>query len=319
MKQRKATAVVLLAALLLTGCSLGAQAAGPDPVQSAAPALSETPVPPAASETPESPSEPDPETGSASERSQEDEQTRLDRLQAQQDGFLLDRGFLYAVDEEGNLRKDVYIGVLYFDKNGRYTSGSRLLDSLVAKVIRRNTDAAMTRMEKLKAVYLYTRDNIRYIGYGNHDLSYRPAHGRDGWMTECATHTLQEGDGNCYHFAAVFAALARGLGYQAYATAGVVGSEQQPHGWVEILDEDGNIWYCDPETEYSRLVWLQQEHDLFYKSVDDISVTTGLGYLQERDPFEAERLEAEEREHPGSVVTPEPTLPLWQTQPLLDE
>ncbi len=304
MKQIWAALAVLLAALLLCGCGIGARAAGPDPTPAAdSPAL-----------TPESPRPEDPDSPQAEPSAvpaADEEQERLDRLASQEDGFLLDKGFLYAVDEDGELLKDGYVGVLYFGKNGRYTSGSRLLDSLVAKVIRKNTDESMTRMEKLKAVYLYTRDNIRYIGYGNHDLSYRPAHGKDGWMTECATHTLQEGDGNCYHFAAVFAALARGLGYQAYATAGVIGSEMQPHGWVEILDGDGKIWYCDPETEYSRLEWLQQEHDLFYKSEEEIGATTGLGYLQERDPFEAEAREAEEREHP----TPESQTVLSEPSP----
>ena len=276
----------------LVGCGVSTQAAGPDPV--IAPAQTAAPEPTAA--------EPDPEELAAEKEKLE----RQERLAAQQDGFLLDKGYLYAVDEEGALICDTYIGVLKFGEDGRYTSGSKDLDRLVAGVIRKNTDADMTRMEMLRAMYNYTRDNIKYIGFGNHDLSYEPAHGEDGWMPECATYALENGSGNCYHFAATFAALARGLGFQAYAASGVIGSEEQQHGWVEILDENGKIWYCDPETEYSRIYWLQENHDLFYKSKEDIGATTGLGYFKMIDPFEAEKKEAAERANPKRIADTKP-------------
>ena len=121
-------------------------------------------------------------------------------------------------------------------------------------------------------------------------------------MVESAIYALENQRGNCYHFAAEFAALARGVGYQAFAASGVIGSEEQQHGWVEIRDESGTIWYCDPETEYSRIRWLNEEHDLFFKSKDDIGGTTGLGYMQYIDPFEAEKKEAEERMHPTAAA-----------------
>lgn len=293
---RTAAAFAALFLLLVSfcGCGISTQAAGPDPeraaVETAEPGTEngETETEPAETPSPEN----------------KEEQERQERLEMQEDGFLLKRGWLYAVDGDGEYLRDTYVGVLYFDKNGRYSSGSRTLDSLVARVIREHTDDDMSRMEKLREMYNYTRDNIRYIGFGNHDLSFTPAHGADGWMIETAVYALENESGNCYHFAAAFTALARGLGYQAYATAGIVGSEQQPHGWVEILDEDGNIWYCDPETEYSRIYWLQEKHDLFYKSKDGISETTGLGYMQQKDPFEPEAKEAEARLHPAASPQP---------------
>ena len=228
---------------------------------------------------------------------------RQERLAKQKDGFLLDKGYLQAVDSNGDLLRDAWIGVLYFGEDGRYTSGSIELDRYVAGGIRKNTDDSMTRMEMLRTVYEYTRDNIKYVGFGNHDYSYEPAHGEGGWMIESAIYALENGSGNCYHFAATFAALARGLGYQAYAASGVVGSEEQPHGWVEIADDSGNIWYSDPETEYSRLYWMKEEHDLFYKSKEDISATTGLGYSKLVDPMAAEAKEAEERTGLSSAKT----------------
>ena len=157
------------------------------------------------------------------------EQERRERLNAQKDGFLFDKGYLYAVDGEGDLIRDGYVGVLYFGEDGRYTSGSQDLDRLVAGVIRKNTKDDMTRMEMLHTMYEYTRDNIKYVGFGNHDYSYEPAHGKDGCR------------------------------------------------------------------------WLNEEHDLFYKSKDDIGGTTGLGYMQYIDPFEAERIEAEERSNAAAA------------------
>ena len=289
MKKLKQGLLLLLTAAMLCGCGLSPQPAGPDPEPTAAAAITPSPSP-----TPEPSPEPTPvPTPTPTPMS---EIKRLKRLEQQQDGFIWEAGRLRAVDAEGELLRDTWIGVLYFDKYGSYRSGSPELDVLVAKVIRENTDESQTRMEKLKTVYEYARDNIKYVGFGNHDLSYTPAHGKDGWMLECAVYALENGIGNCYHFAAAFAALARGVGFQAYAVGGVIGFDRQQHGWVEIVDEDGNIWYCDPETEYSLIYWQDQHPDLFYKTLEEISVPTGLDYASGLNPFEAEEKEARERE-----------------------
>ena len=272
----------VLAILILTalcGCGVGAGAA-PDPTPAATSTV-----------TPESTPMLNPEEDTA-------QQERQARLAAQKDGFLLDKGYLYAVDETGELRSNTYVGVLYFREDGRYTSGSEDLDRMVAGAIRKSTDEKMTRMDMLRAMYEYTRDHIKYVGFGNHEDSYRAAHGKDGWMVESATYALENGSGNCYHFAATFAALARGVGFQAYAASGLIGSEDQEHGWVEIVDDTGEVWYSDPETEYARSYWMKQEFDLFYKSKDEIGSVTGIGYLELTDPFEAERKEAEAEGRP---------------------
>ena len=272
----------VLAILILTalcGCGVGAGAA-PDPTPTATSTV-----------TPESTPMLNPEEEAA-------QQERQARLAAQQDGFLLDKGYLYAVDETGELRSNTYVGVLYFREDGRYTSGSEDLDRMVAGAIRKSTDEKMTRMDMLRAMYEYTRDHIKYVGFGNHEDSYKAAHGKDGWMVESATYALENGTGNCYHFAATFAALARGVGFQAYAASGLIGSEDQEHGWVEIVDDTGEVWYSDPETEYARSYWMKQEFDLFYKSKDEIGSVTGIGYQELTDPFEAERKEAEAEGRP---------------------
>ena len=247
MKKRLALLLCLLVFLtVFSGCGTAALKTEPDPP--ASPEQREAVSPsPSPSPTPTPAPTPDPE-----------EEARQQRLKEAQDGFVWEDGYLYAIDEEGNLKTDCWIGVLYFGRDGRYTSGSKKLDRLVADVISENTKDSMTRMEKLEAMYDYTRDNIQYVGYGNHEMTYQPAHGKDGWMVEIATEALEEGHGNCYYFAAQFCALARGLGYQAYAVGGVFSAMEDPHGWVVILDEDGNQWLCDPEMEYKLHYWVEE-------------------------------------------------------------
>ena len=277
---------LLLLLSLLTGC--GVQTTEPKP--SAPPQKKETvSVSPAPTPTP-APT-PDPE-----------EEARRQRLEKAQDGFLWEDGYLYAIDDEGNLKTDCWIGVLYFSKDGQYTSGSKQLDILVADVIDKNTTDSMTRFEKLRAVYNYTRDHIEYVGWGNHEMSFQPAHGKDGWMIDIAIKAIEDTHGNCYYFAAEFAALARGLGYQAYAVGGLFSALQDPHGWVLILDENGNERLCDPEMEFRLRDWkerggdVEKVPDCFYRNQEELEFELAMSYSQSKDPYAAEQKEAEERE-----------------------
>ena len=280
--------LLLLAAALLSGCGLAAAPANSDAGQASAPPSASS-AQDGSAETPDT--DPDGE-----------EALKARRLARAKDGFLWDdEGYLLAVDEEGNLLNSCYVGVLHFRLDGRYSSGSKELDALVASVILQNTDPGMTRMQMLEAMYDYTVGNIRYAGLSNYECSMQPAHGRNGWMPQYAIRALRDGNGNCYCYAAAFAALARGLGFQAYATGGICGGTDDPHGWVQILDEDGNMWMNDPEIEF-RFGNYQQEiesgkpaPDLFYKAPDEIGVETGLSYRAQCDPYAAERQEAEER------------------------
>lgn len=287
--------VCLLLAALLCGCGFS-----PTPANTVQDPSPET------TQKAESESKPTPDP---------EELARGQRLSAAKDGFLWDNGFLQVIDNEGDLRADCYIGVLHFGIDGKYTSGSRELDELVAKVIFEYTESSMTRMEMLRAMYDYTVGNLRYVGQANYNCSYLPAHGKDGWMPEVAIKALINGYGNCYSYAAVFAALARGLGYQAYATGGQVGATDDPHGWVQILDDAGNTWMNDPEIEYrignyyKSVLSKETAPDLFYKSPDMIGAETGMSYRALRDPYAAEAKEAQQRQF-GMLpvqVTQEPT------------
>ena len=280
------TALLLLTALLFSGCTLSWPLAGQDPAETPEP----TPSP-----------APDPE-----------QLAKEQRLEEAQDGFIWEDGYLLTIDETGVIRTDCYVGVLSFGGDGRYTSGDTELDELVAEVVRNNTDVSMSRLEKLHAMYNYTRDHIRYVGFPNHDLSYQQAHGPDGWMIELAVKALQEGIGNCYYFAAAFTALARGVGYQAYATGGLIGAIDDPHGWVQIVDEDGSIRVCDPEMEYRLADWKertdgkQEIPDLFWRTKEEVEGLLGMGYRQLKDPFEPEAKEGHSAEAAAAAAEADP-------------
>ncbi|MBR3644934.1 MAG: transglutaminase domain-containing protein, partial [Lachnospiraceae bacterium] len=58
--------------------------------------------------------------------------------------------------------------------------------------------------------------------------------------------------GNCYVMAAMFTALARELGYEAYQMSGYV-ADVSIHSWVEIRNKaDGKFYVCDPDLESER-------------------------------------------------------------------
>ena len=62
------------------------------------------------------------------------------------------------------------------------------------------------------------------------------------------------GRGNCYNYAAAFWALARGLGYDAVAVSGTMGWDYEPHGWVTIVNAEGErlTYDCETEMAYRR-------------------------------------------------------------------
>lgn len=203
------------------------------------------------------------------------------RLKKAQGGFLFLEDGLYAIDKNGDFIKNKTIDFLAFDKNGKYTSGSEELDDLVWNILLNFGVKTHTREELLRMSYEYVRDNIRYVGFSNHNLSVECSDGENGWMVPIATKAFSDGVGNCYYFAAAFTALARNLGYQAYAVGGIIGAAYQPHGWVVIVGEDGTVYMFDPETEYAKKFWEKKEVDLYMKTHETIGERTGLSYTEQ--------------------------------------
>ena len=165
------------------------------------------------------------------------------RSERPEDGFRWVDGYLYCVDEDGYFLKNRYLGSLFFGPDGRYASGSPELDDYVAALIRAHTDDTMTRKERLRAVYEYTRDSFKYLIRNYYFI------GDTGWQLQEALTMFSTGKGNCYCYAAVFWAAARGLGYDAKIVSGTV-TDGKPHGWVEIWEDGQRITY-DVELEMS--------------------------------------------------------------------
>lgn len=143
------------------------------------------------------------------------------------------------------------VGELYFGADGAYTSGDELLDSHVRSALSGIIEPGMTRWEALRAAYDYTRDSFSYLRR-NYYL-FRET----GWAHDEAMTMFETGRGNCYCYAAVFYYLARQLGYNCTIISGRVGTDGDPHGWVE-MQIDGRWHIFDPELE---MAWREKGRD----------------------------------------------------------
>ncbi len=164
--------------------------------------------------------------------------------------------YYYISAETGLPVTDTTVGGLYFGADGRYTSGDAEIDGYVMAVLEDILTDDMTQEERLRAAYLYTRDNFTYLKRHY----YQP--GDTGWELEEARTMFSTGLGNCYCFASVFYYLSRQIGYDSKIISGTVGSNASPHGWVEIAF-DGTDYIFDTELDMAkRLKGLY--YDFFY-------------------------------------------------------
>lgn len=157
-------------------------------------------------------------------------------------GFLTLDGELYYIQENGSLLTSGEQNGFTFGPDGVYTCGDEELDAFVTDILRgiARENPGAEPLDLLLEAYRYARDSFTY--FRKAPLTY----GETGWQTEYALDMLRTLRGNCYNYAAVFWALARGLGYDATAYSGTI--SQQPHGWVEIPFGD-EIYMFDPELE----------------------------------------------------------------------
>ena len=163
-----------------------------------------------------------------------------------QPGFMNVDGWLYYVQEDGKFLRDGDVGTLHFGADGRYTCGDADLDVMVAQILAQliveNPEA--DRLQLLRQCQIYCRDTFEYLRRSPYKF------GATGWEIEDAKNMITKGRGNCYSFAAVFWALARGLGYEAYAISGTCLKDEQPHSWV-MIEFDGEEYFFDPEWEWA--------------------------------------------------------------------
>lgn len=189
--------------------------------------------------------------------------TRQAVVDASEDRFVWFDGYLYCLGDDGYFITDTEKDGLYFDKNGRYTSGNAELDGYVAATICEFTSAENERIDNLKEIYNHVKNDFSYLKRNYYDS------GETGWDINEAITIFSTGKGNCYCYAGAFCYLARGLGYNARTWSGTIGTEDQPHAWTEIT-LDGEVYICDPEIEMNY--WMLEIYtDNFMLPIEDAS------------------------------------------------
>lgn len=164
------------------------------------------------------------------------------------DGPQLVDGWLYCYDStRGDVVRDAAVGTRYYNALGHFTTGNNELDSWLHKIVLAHTDASMTQEQKLRALFLYTRDSFTYLRRSPY------AFGVYDYMETDALRILETGYGNCYCYAALYWYLTRWIGYDSVIYNGTVGVRRSPHSWVEInLDGKNYIFDTELEMAYRR-------------------------------------------------------------------
>lgn len=101
----------------------------------------------------------------------------------------------------------------------------------------------------LHSVYLWTVDTISYVPRPWQKVVPSEYASREEWY---AVEGFQTHSGDCFVYTAVFAELARGLGYDAQYVEGYVWSVRglwADHGFV-VIHQDGRNYICDPELQH---------------------------------------------------------------------
>lgn len=180
-------------------------------------------------------------------------------------GLHMENGWLYYVQPDGRLLRNSDLGKLHFGADGRYTSGDPELDVLVAETL--NTiiteNPELEGLDLLRKVFDHCYQDYKYLRKDAYDF------GATGWEVADAKEMLQKGRGNCYNFAAIFWALAQGMGYDVQCLAGTCTGTDQPHGWVVLKYEDV-YYFVDPEWQYAYTEREIYDKDMFMLTMDEV-------------------------------------------------
>lgn len=124
-------------------------------------------------------------------------------------------------------------------------AAEKTLEDQAAAIVSKETKKKDSVKKKLKKLFAYVEEQYDY----GRAVSFKTY---SGWEEEYAKEMLEDEKGSCYHFAAVYAYLAKkatdypvriGVG----KTNGFSGKWQQ-HAWVEIKIK--STWYiCDPNMD----------------------------------------------------------------------
>ena len=129
------------------------------------------------------------------------------------------------------------------------------------KILEENPD--LEGLELLRKVYDHCHQDYKYVRKKAYDF------GATGWEMEDAKAMFSSGRGNCYGFAAIFWALAQGLGYDVQCLAGTCTGSYQPHGWV-VMHYQGEHYFVDPEWQYAYTEREEYHKDMFMLTMDRV-------------------------------------------------
>ena len=160
------------------------------------------------------------------------------------EGLYVHDSELFYVDDIGQLVRSVDVGARRFDWDGKYTTWDEELDAHLTRIIKEVTVDDMEISDKRRAIFEYIRDNYSYLK--------KPlvTPGTIGWQRDYALAFFNEGEGNCFSFAAGYGLLLRKIGCDVNFIVGTTGTNNAPHGWVEII-VNGETYIDDPELEMS--------------------------------------------------------------------
>lgn len=154
-------------------------------------------------------------------------------------GWLAIGDGIYFFKEDGTMAANEAIGQYEFARDGKLITATNPVSevaTLVSGVISSVTTQNMTADQKLQACYQYMLDHCSY------KRTYDTPSG--DWTGTYATEILSTGQGNCYRYAAAFAYLAKGLGFESRVITGQISARKggtTPHAWTEV--KIGDTWY----------------------------------------------------------------------------
>ena len=130
----------------------------------------------------------------------------------------------------------VYGTVKWIDENGEIVDPPSEPMKMAADLVNYCTTFSMTQSEQLEAAFEQLARSVVY------ERSTEVPTG--DWIASYAMNAMSRHKGNCYGYAAAFAYIARGLGYEAMVCTGTVTSAlggRTPHAWTEV--KVGRNWY----------------------------------------------------------------------------
>lgn len=153
----------------------------------------------------------------------------------------------------GYMFKSRYVDGIYLRATGKAVvnaSNTRKMRLLItANVLAyKITNETMTKTQKLRACFNYTRDHFQYASR----RSFTP---HQGWeLTFAEDMLINGGRGNCFAYAAAFAFLANAIGYRDVKVVSSGG-----HGWAEI---NGLVYDPDWELADKRFSYFALPYSL---------------------------------------------------------